>query len=155
MVPWVWCRHTAEAQRRESLLLSWEKGLAPWKRFQWFLIALKPWESKIVPVKSLSHPTPASLASLLFFTHTGLQCLELSMFFPSAVFRGISCCVPVPILSSVLLWFSLRKKSHLKCNFLREAFLMPHSRSGFLCYKLSRAPTLPSKALAIIHRLSW
>lgn len=117
---------------------------------------LKPWESKIIPMKSWSHPhLLLYLPFFLFFTHIGLQCLELSMFFLSAVFRCISYCVPVPILSSVWLWFSLHRKSQLKCNFLGEAFLMPYSRSGFLCYKLSRAQTLSSKALAIIYQLSW
>ena len=115
---------------------------------------LKPWESKIIPMKSWPHPH--LLLYLPFFSSSALAFSVLN--YPcsfSAVFRCISCCGPVPILSSVLLWFSLHKKSQLKCNFLREAFLMPYSRSGFLCYKLSRAQTLSSKALAIIHQLSW
>lgn len=117
------------------------KGPGPWKRFQWFLV-LKPWESKSVREIIVS-PPPASLASLLSSPTLAFSVLNSPCSFPlqcSEVFPAVSQC---PFFHLFYFDSHFAKISSEVWISLGKPFLMPHSRSGFLCYKLSWAPTLP------------
>lgn len=133
MVPWERHKCATDIQRTESSLPTREQSMAPWKK-----VSLASHCTSAVDVKNLCHdstvwPWPTSRAAFsLFFTHMRrlsiswtlrvhfLYCLWIQSP-PSGMFY------PVPYFS---FYFTSHLPSYLKCNFLKEAFYMPYSRSA-------------------------